>query len=36
VQRADGIVHVWVNGTPVVEAGAPTGRRPGRVLRGGA
>jgi hypothetical protein len=26
---------VFVNGTPVVERGVPTDRRPGRVLRGG-
>ena len=36
LQRAEGIVHVLVNGMPVVEDGAPTGRRPGRVLRGGS
>ena len=35
LQRACGIVDVLVNGTPVVADGAPTGRRPGRVLRGG-
>jgi len=35
LQRAEGIVDVLVNGTPVVADGAPTGRRPGRVLRGG-
>ncbi|HSB62471.1 MAG TPA: amidohydrolase family protein, partial [Vicinamibacteria bacterium] len=29
----EGIVHVLVNGTPVVEGGAHTGARPGRVLR---
>ena len=34
-QRAEGIVDVLVNGAPVVADGAPTGRRPGRVLRGG-
>lgn len=28
-----GIDGVWVNGTRVLEAGAPTGARPGRVLR---
>jgi N-acyl-D-amino-acid deacylase len=28
-----GIRHVLVNGVPVVENAAPTGRRPGRVLR---
>jgi len=36
LQRAEGIVDVFVNGTPVVADGAPTERRPGRVLRGGA
>jgi len=36
LQRAEGIVEVLVNGTPVVADGAPTDRRPGRVLRGGA
>jgi len=36
LQRAEGIVDVFVNGTAVVEGGAPTDRRPGRVLRGGA
>jgi N-acyl-D-amino-acid deacylase len=35
LQRAEGIVTVLVNGTPVVEGGTPTDRRPGRVLRGG-
>jgi N-acyl-D-aspartate/D-glutamate deacylase len=35
LQRAEGIVEVLVNGTPVVADGAPTGHRPGRVLRGG-
>ena len=35
LQRAEGIVDVLVNGTPVVADGAPTDRRPGRVLRGG-
>jgi len=35
LQRAEGIVDVLVNGTPVVADGAPSGRRPGRVLRGG-
>ena len=29
----DGIAHVFVNGTAVVINGAPTGTRPGRVLR---
>jgi N-acyl-D-amino-acid deacylase len=32
----DGIAGVWVNGRPVVEAGAVTGQRPGRVVRRGA
>ena len=36
LQRAEGIVDVLVNGTPVVADGEPTDRRPGRVLRGGA
>ncbi|HYR96727.1 MAG TPA: amidohydrolase family protein, partial [Candidatus Binatus sp.] len=35
LQRADGIVAVFVNGAAVVEDGAPADRRPGRVLRGG-
>jgi N-acyl-D-aspartate/D-glutamate deacylase len=35
LQRAEGIVDVYVNGTPVVERGTPVDRRPGRVLRGG-
>ncbi len=35
LQRAEGIVDVLVNGTPVVADGAPTRRHPGRVLRGG-
>lgn len=30
---ADGIVQVWVAGRPVWRDGAPTGERPGRVLR---
>jgi len=30
---AEGIVHVLVNGVPVVERGAHTGARPGHVLR---
>ena len=29
----DGVAHVLVNGTPVVEHGRPTGALPGRVLR---
>jgi N-acyl-D-aspartate/D-glutamate deacylase len=36
LQGAEGIVAVLVNGTPLVEDGRPTDRRPGRVLRGGA
>ncbi len=35
LQTADGIEHVFVNGTAVVEHGVPTGRSAGRVLRGG-
>jgi N-acyl-D-aspartate/D-glutamate deacylase len=35
LQRAEGIVHVFVNGKPVVKDGAPVDSRPGRVLRGG-
>jgi N-acyl-D-amino-acid deacylase len=35
LQGADGVEHVYVNGTAVVERGVPAGRRPGRVLRGG-
>lgn len=31
-QFPNGIRHVFVNGTPVVRDGAPTGARPGRVL----
>jgi len=34
-QAPEGIRHVYVNGTPVLHAGAYTGERPGRVLRGG-
>jgi N-acyl-D-amino-acid deacylase len=33
---ATGIVHVLVNGSPVVRDGAPTGNLPGRVVRGPA
>src|SRR5262245_38408547 len=36
LQRATGVEHVLVNGTPVVSRGVPTSDRPGRVLRGGA
>lgn len=32
---AEGIVHVLVNGRPVIEASRPTSDRPGRVLRRG-
>ena len=32
-QPAEGIPHVFVNGTAVVSAGATTGERPGRPLR---
>ena len=35
IQRAEGIVSVFVNGTPVVDRGEPVDCRPGRVLRGG-
>src|SRR5262249_48028787 len=35
LQGAEGVEHVWVNGVAVVERGVPTGRRAGRVLRGG-
>jgi N-acyl-D-amino-acid deacylase len=35
LQRAEGVHHVFVNGTAVVEDGKPVDRRPGRVLRGG-
>ncbi len=34
-QFPDGIVHVLVNGTPVVDGGRPTGALPGRALRHG-
>jgi N-acyl-D-amino-acid deacylase len=30
---AEGIIHVLVNGRPVIESGQPTPARPGRVLR---
>jgi N-acyl-D-aspartate/D-glutamate deacylase len=36
LQGADGIEYVFVNGTAVVERGAPVDHRPGRVLRGGS
>jgi N-acyl-D-aspartate/D-glutamate deacylase len=36
LQRAEGVVAVFVNGTPVVRDGMPSGERPGRVLRGGS
>jgi len=35
LQGAEGVEWVFVNGAPVVERGVPSGRRPGRVLRGG-
>ena len=33
-QYAVGMVHVWVNGTPVLQDGDHTGATPGRALRG--
>jgi N-acyl-D-amino-acid deacylase len=33
--RPEGIRHVFVNGTPVVRDGCPTGLGPGRILRNG-
>lgn len=33
-QYSEGIVHVFVNGAPVVEQGKITDHRPGRILRG--
>ena len=33
-QYATGVVHVWVNGTQVLEDGEHTGATPGRVVRG--
>jgi N-acyl-D-aspartate/D-glutamate deacylase len=33
-QLSEGIVHVIVNGRPVLESGKPTGALPGRILRG--
>src|SRR5262249_7037263 len=35
LQRAEGIEHVFVNGTAVVEHGTPVEALPGRLLRGG-
>src|SRR5207302_1861149 len=32
-RTAEGVVHVLVNGRPVIESGKPTAERPGRVLR---
>jgi N-acyl-D-amino-acid deacylase len=32
-QYAVGVLHVFVNGEPVLRDGEPTGARPGRVLR---
>ena len=33
-QLAEGMVHVFVNGTPVMQDGEHTGARPGRFVRG--
>lgn len=33
-QLAEGMVHVFVNGTPVLQGGEHTGARPGRFVRG--
>jgi N-acyl-D-amino-acid deacylase len=33
-QYATGMVHVWVNGVPVLRDGEHTGKKPGRVVRG--
>jgi len=33
-QYATGVVHVFVNGTQVLKDGEPTGKKPGRVVRG--
>jgi len=33
-QLAEGMVHVWVNGTAVLQDGEHTGATPGRVVRG--
>ena len=32
-EYAQGILHVWVNGRPLIQDGKFTGERPGRVLR---
>ncbi len=32
-EYARGIIHVWVNGRPLIQGGKFTGERPGRVLR---
>ncbi len=34
-RKAEGVVHLIVNGVLVLKAGRPTGKRPGRVLRHG-
>ena len=33
-QYATGVMHVFVNGTQVLKNGEPTGKKPGRVVRG--
>jgi len=33
-QYAEGVRQVLVNGVPVIDAGKPTGKLPGKVLRG--
>ena len=33
-QYSIGVVHVWINGTQVLEDGEHTGATPGRVVRG--
>lgn len=33
-QYASGVAHVFVNGTQVLKDGEPTGKKPGRVVRG--
>ena len=33
-QYATGVMHVWVNGIPVIRNGEHTGQKPGRVVRG--